>query len=149
MSSVFFEPPDNFTKRVEVSGCFCEFQNQILLLKRHVRKPHGETWGLPAGKFEKGETARAALIREVEEEVGISIPDDDELKRVGELYIRLPHVDYVFYMFYRHFSEKPPINLNLEEHHEAVWITPEDALDFPLIIGGHEAMNQFIQWRKK
>ena len=45
---------------------------RLLLVKRQ-REPEAGHWGLPGGKIDWGETARAAVAREIEEEVGLTI----------------------------------------------------------------------------
>src|SRR5262245_55388462 len=46
---------------------------RVLLAKRPPGKPLAGRWAFPAGKIEPGETPEAALIRELEEELGIRI----------------------------------------------------------------------------
>ena len=46
---------------------------------------HGEgTWTMPGGKVEYGETFAQGAKRELEEETGITVPDDFNLKFVGK-----------------------------------------------------------------
>lgn len=52
---IYFDCPQNFVPRVEVAGCFLEWKDKFLYLKRNSDKPQGDTWGIPAGKVEKGE----------------------------------------------------------------------------------------------
>src|SRR5665647_1613274 len=100
--SIYTEPPVGFHPTVEVAACYCEWDNKYLFLLRQPSRPQGGTYGVPAGKIEKGETAREAAIRELAEETGIVI---DDMTEVGKLYIRLPHVDYIFHLFSKHFQE--------------------------------------------
>jgi mutator protein MutT len=83
----FLKPPPDFSPRVQAAGCYCEFGDKILFLKRQSNTVQAHTWCLPGGKLEKGEDARAAIVREMQEEVGIDV-DDAELKVVGQLYVR-------------------------------------------------------------
>jgi 8-oxo-dGTP diphosphatase len=46
---------------------------RVLLARRPAGKPLAGLWEFPGGKIEPGETPEAALIREMEEEVGIRI----------------------------------------------------------------------------
>jgi 8-oxo-dGTP diphosphatase len=46
---------------------------RVLLAKRPAGKPLAGLWEFPGGKVEPGETPEAALIRELEEELGIRI----------------------------------------------------------------------------
>ncbi len=50
-------------------------ENQVLLVK-HTYQPH---WYLPGGGIKKGETCKAALIRELREEVGVELVDEPKL----------------------------------------------------------------------
>lgn len=144
---IFTEPPKDFLPTLEVAGCYCEHENHLLFLKRHPLRPQGNTWGVPGGKLEIGETPRAAVIREIFEEVGLDI-DDDGLVSVGFLYARLPHVDYIYHMFRKQFLAMPNINLALEEHLEAKWLTIPEVLQLPLIAGGSHALNYYIDLKK-
>lgn len=139
---VFLSPPPNFFPKVEVSGCFCEWENKFLLLKRHTNRPQGDTWGLPAGKLESGESARSAVIREVREETGLNI-NDQHLKEVCKFYIRLSNLDYIFHLFQFPFNSQPKLFLNQEEHVEAQWMTFEQALTLDLIQGGEEIIDHY------
>ena len=46
---------------------------RILMQRRPPGKAHGGLWEFPGGKVERGESPRAALVREVNEELGISL----------------------------------------------------------------------------
>ncbi|MBS0647716.1 MAG: NUDIX hydrolase [Verrucomicrobia bacterium] len=139
---LYFEPPKDFHPTVHVAGCFCEWQDKILYLKRHAEKPQGDTWGLPAGKLEKGEDSRTAAVREVQEEVGIQLNTDD-LQEVVKLYIRLNNVDYVFTAFRARLLKTPKVQLDYDAHVEARWVTIEEALKLPLILGGKEILQVY------
>ncbi|OUR78309.1 hypothetical protein A9Q83_08010 [Alphaproteobacteria bacterium 46_93_T64] len=56
-------------------GCGALIENEsgeILLVKRK-RAPEKDHWGFPGGKVDFGETAERATIREISEELGVSI----------------------------------------------------------------------------
>ena len=44
-----------------------------LMHRRPAHKEHGGLWEFPGGKVEPGETPRAALVREIREELGIEL----------------------------------------------------------------------------
>ena len=141
---IFKEPPADFHPRVEAAGCFCEWQDQILMLKRAPHSPQGRAWCSPGGKIEKGETPRDAVIREIREEVGLDI-DNKKLQELGKLFARLPHLDYVFHVFRIPFSIQPRVQIAADEHVEYKWVTFADALKLPLVAGGDEILKYFLE----
>ncbi len=56
-------------------GCGAAILNSDgkLLLIQRLREPEAGSWGLPGGKIDFGEPAKIAVIREIEEELGIQI----------------------------------------------------------------------------
>lgn len=52
---------------------YSQSTNRYLYLVRNDPK-HPDSWGLPGGKMEQGESIMAAMVRECEEEIG-SMPD--------------------------------------------------------------------------
>lgn len=67
-------------------GILCQADGRVLLGSRPVDKPWAHWWELPGGKIEPHETARQALARELDEELGIQI----ELSHTQHWH-RLPH----------------------------------------------------------
>jgi len=57
-----------------VAACaLVDADGRVLLARRPPGKPLAGMWEFPGGKVERGETPEAALIRELEEELGIRI----------------------------------------------------------------------------
>lgn len=140
---IFETMPNDFHPKVEISGCYLWCKEKILLLNRDLSRPQGNTWGVAAGKIETNETPLQAVIREVREEVGLNL-DGDDLIYIGKLFCRLPHMDYIFYMFSKSFLKIPIIELNISEHSDYKWVTFDEARKLPLIAGGIEALDYFI-----
>ena len=120
MHSVFFERPQNFQAHLEAAGCYCEYGDKILFLKRHPDKPQGNTWAIPGGKIDPGETPRQGAAREVFEEAGIFI-NPDELVDMDVLYIQSAY-PYIFHRFRKRFATLPLIKLGLAEHTQGKWV---------------------------
>ena len=58
-----------------VAACaLIDADGRVLLAKRPPGRPLAGLWEFPGGKVEKGETPEAALIRELEEELAIVVP---------------------------------------------------------------------------
>lgn len=54
-------------------GIIIRKNNDYLLANRPVGKPYAGYWEFPGGKIESGETTHQALVRELEEELGIVV----------------------------------------------------------------------------
>lgn len=50
---------------------------RFLMHRRPPHKRHGGLWEFPGGKVDPGETPAIALIRELEEELGLNLGEDD------------------------------------------------------------------------
>ncbi|HET7320607.1 MAG TPA: NUDIX hydrolase [Candidatus Saccharimonadales bacterium] len=59
-------------KPIDLAGCVVvDGYDRLLLLHRNTQK--FQHWELPGGKVEKGETAEAAAVRELREELGVQV----------------------------------------------------------------------------
>ncbi len=134
--------PENFNPVLEVAGCFCEFEGKVLYLKRHPQKHQGGFWGIPGGKLDPGESPTQAVIREVFEETGIIIPQED-LVYMGPEYAH-HHMEYIFHVFRVTLRMVPVMNLGLEEHTEGRWVTVDEGFQLPLMAGGKEALEHYV-----
>ncbi len=63
--------PDHKSPRLTVDGLLIE-NGKILLVKRNIDPFKGD-WVIPGGHVEFGETVEDALVREMKEELGISV----------------------------------------------------------------------------
>ena len=50
---------------------------RVLMQRRKLGAAHGGLWEFPGGKIEPGETAEAALVREIAEELGVVLEAGD------------------------------------------------------------------------
>jgi mutator protein MutT len=112
-------------KSINAAGVIFEDESgEILVLRRHKSAREGETWGLPGGKIEPGETSLQAAVREVEEEIGHKLPPDclqHEKSYVWE------HDDAkVQFDVYRVKTAKSDISVDVDESEstEFRWVLP-------------------------
>jgi len=61
------------TVQIVVAVALIDGAGRVLMQQRPQNKAHGGLWEFPGGKVEAGESCEAALVRETDEELGISI----------------------------------------------------------------------------
>jgi 8-oxo-dGTP pyrophosphatase MutT (NUDIX family) len=131
---IYHDNPEDFKSKFEIACCLLEYNGEILLLLRNIKKPEGGTWCLPGGKVDKGESLNEAVLREIGEETGYKPPKNSKLIHFGKkLYVRYPAYDFIYNIFYLPVTEKPFVKINLTEHTDFNWLKPIEALRLPLI----------------
>jgi 8-oxo-dGTP diphosphatase len=70
---------------------------EVLICQRKPDQPMSLKWEFPGGKIEQGESAEAALIRELDEELGISATIGRRVARVRHKYRNGGAVDLQFF----------------------------------------------------
>jgi len=126
------EKPEIFSPKFEIVSCFVQYKDEILLLLRQDHKPEPNTYGVPAGKVDKGidKDIDEAMTREWREETQLDLSDAAYLMKT---YVQYPWYDFIYHMYLKKFQEKPNVIINPEEHK---WFTREkisDALKKDLI----------------
>ena len=58
-----------------VAAALIDADNRVLIAQRPPGKTLGGLWEFPGGKIEQGERPEAALIRELHEEIGITVKE--------------------------------------------------------------------------
>ena len=124
--------PKNFKSKFDCIGCVVENSGEILLLHRQDHKPQGNTWGIPSGKIDEGESLEETLEREVFEETGIKIGADDT-KYHGGLYVRFDNYDFIYHLYHINIKFYPKIVISSSEHKNYKWVEPKKSLDMDLI----------------
>ena len=92
-------------------------------------------WFFPGGKVEKGETQEQALVRELQEEVGINVQDQNFLGAIKIIHLGKP---YRVHWFEVTTSDTPSVQES-EKHNALVWVKEEkseNSLGFALNING-------------
>lgn len=96
----------------------------ILTLRRSSQRgAHRGKWGLPGGKADKGEMPEETAVRELYEETGIQI-GEEELE-----YLTKDSSGNRDYYFFLTKVEDPEVNIDLE-HDAVAWVLPEAIRDW-------------------
>lgn len=139
MIKCFTSPPENFKPSLQCSAVYVECANAYLLLESSSHKAEPNTWGVPAGKHEPLETPIAAAVRELYEESGIQV-SEEELKALRVLYFRKPNLDFTYHAYHLWLDSTPEVMLS-DEHQNFKWVTIAQAKTMPLMNGAVEALD--------
>lgn len=108
--------------------CFCVliYRGKVLVLKRASKGiSFPNTWWLPGGHLEEGETLEQGLAREVFEETDISV----DSKKTHLVSLHKSSRGKPLYLFVSHVSS-PFVALKDGEHTEYAWLNPSDILQY-------------------
>lgn len=139
---LYREQPENFTPKFEVVSCFVEYKDEILLLLRQDHSSEPNTYGVPAGKVDAGETIYEAMKREGKEETQIDLSD---AKYFDKFYVRYPDYDFIYHIYSKNFTIKPDVKINNNEHKSYTRKTPKEALEIDLIRDLDECIKLFYK----
>jgi 8-oxo-dGTP diphosphatase len=124
-------------KRGGCSIIFVNDQRQILLFLRddlpHI--PYPNTWDVPGGHVEEGETAAQCIVREMKEEMDLDL-EGFELFSVKE------YSDRVEYTFWKR-TDLNIDEISLQEGQYLKWFTEQEAKATALAYGFNEIVADF------
>ena len=110
-------------KIINVVAAAIEKDGKIFCAQRPEGKSLGGYWEFPGGKVEGNESLQEALEREIREELECAIIVGELLLTVDHSY---PDFNIRMHCFLCSASDK---KLTLNEHINALWLTPEEMLD--------------------
>ncbi len=128
-------------KTVDVVAAIIEKNGNILLAQRPAHADQPGMWEFAGGKVEAGETQPEALIRELQEELGIvALPGQYVASHQRVVSQRLIHL---------HAWHVPTFSGELTAHYHSalVWCTPEEAFSYPLAPADIPLLEAFIVLR--
>ncbi|MFF7866883.1 (deoxy)nucleoside triphosphate pyrophosphohydrolase [Streptomyces qaidamensis] len=126
------------SERIVVGAALVE-DGRLLAARRSAPAELAGRWELPGGKVEPGETADAALARELREELGIDAEVDGRVP--GKWPLRAPYVLHVWTARLRPGSAPPE---PLQDHDELRWLAPGEIWDVPWLDQDVPAVRQTL-----
>lgn len=110
---------DHLTK---VSAAIIKDGDKILLCQRPKGKRHELLWEFPGGKIEPNETAEACIIREIQEELAVTLGN---LKKLTT--IQADNVSITYFEATINSGE-----LKMIEHNDIKWVDKKEIINFNL-----------------
>ena len=105
-------------KTLEVTAAIIRQNGKILICQRPADKNCGLLWEFPGGKIEAGENGEQCIIRECQEELGVTLNVERELTDITYEYPdRIVHLHFYLCDIAAGVPEK-------KEHNALIWITP-------------------------
>ncbi|MCI1208055.1 MAG: NUDIX domain-containing protein [Treponema sp.] len=111
-------------------ACIAYEEGKILIAHRNPVGDMGGRWEFPGGKVEKGETDEQSIIREFNEEFGVTVAVGGLIAKGSFIHSGESSTLHAYLIKVPHKGSSIPYRLT--EHSEYKWISPEDipALNF-------------------
>ena len=128
-------------KMIEVVAAIIERDGKILLAQRPAQSDQAGLWEFAGGKVELDESQQQALVRELNEELGIEAT-------VGE-FVASHQREVSGRIIHLHAWHVPDFHgtLQAHEHQALVWCSPEEALRYPLAPADIPLLEAFMALR--
>ena len=101
-------------------------QNKYLIAKRSSHKEHGGRWEFPGGKVEDSESYEDSLIRELQEELEMTVEIESLITTSKHDYEQFS-IELIAYKCIYKTS-----NFKLTDHDKYEWVKPNDLLNWKL-----------------
>lgn len=105
---------------------------------KYLMLKHNKCKGLylfPSGKVEEGETVYQAIVRELNEEIGIEVKESSAIQIFTDTPSWYDRVDGIMLtketVFFIDSYKGEPYNKEPNKHEEMVWVTPEEVFSNP------------------
>lgn len=111
----------------------------FLICQRPAHKARGLLWEFVGGKIETGESKEQALIRECKEELAVEVSVGDVFMQVTHVY---PDVEVQLTLLHARIEKG---EIQLLEHNDAKWITPDEIRDYDFCPADEEILAEILK----
>ena len=123
----------------EVVAALIWDNDKFMICQRPVHKARGLLWEFVGGKVEAGETKEAALIRECQEELAVTLSVGDVFMEVVHEY---PDITVQLTLFNAVIAKGIPQKL---EHNDIRWITPAEIPQYDFCPADVEILDKIME----
>ena len=124
-------------RQIEVVAGLILAEQKLLVCQRHRAATFPLKWEFPGGKVEAGESAEAALARELKEELDIGTDKFNFIYRCNHAYANGPNVSLSFYRV----NDYQGVIKNLV-FEQIVWSNPEELTKLDFLEGDVSLVHQ-------
>ncbi len=129
-----------YNDMVQVVAAILERDGRILIGQRMPEQSHPLKWEFPGGKVEPGESPEQAVVRELEEELGVRTGNVAEITRYRYAYPGRNPIELIFFRIGS--CEGEPRNLIF---HDLRWEPKRSLADFDFVEGDREFLRSFSE----
>ena len=115
--------------QANVVAAIIKENNRYLIVQRNKNKHLGLKWEFPGGKVKSNESFKEALIREIKEELNITISVQ---KKIAEELYKDHKIDVHLYYF---ICSKLNDTIELREHEKMAWVEKKDFVKYDFAEG--------------
>ncbi len=112
--------------------------DEVLICQRRPGQAHAYKWEFPGGKVESGERPEDAIVRELDEELGIRATVDAELMRYPFGYAEREQILLIFFRV-RRFSGDP----ENREFEQMIWCPRRTLRDYDFLEGDRDFLTSY------
>lgn len=105
---------------------------KYLIARRGPGQSGAGEWEFPGGKVESGESQKAALVREIDEELGLKL-DESKLYFITDHIEHYPQKSVHLFLWKQIIDQTPAIHLT--EHDQYLWLDRIELSHFQLSLG--------------
>lgn len=123
---------------LEVTAAIIQQNDKILICQRPANKSCGLLWEFPGGKIEAGETGEQCIVRECQEELGVTLSVERELTDIVHEYSdRTVHLHFYLCRIAAGVPEK-------KEHNAIAWIAPNEVRQYVFCPADTKMLSQYM-----
>lgn len=123
----------------EVSCAIIKFNKKILTTQRSLKMSLPLKWEFPGGKIEEGETAEECIIREIKEELCISIKIVETLSPITHQYSKDKIIKLIPFICLYISGE-----IKLTEHEDFCWLDKSELANLDWAEADVPILNEFL-----
>lgn len=131
----------------EAAGCFCLFDDEVLLMQRQRLKPFALHWGIPTGKIEGQETPSQCMARELDEELSLCAPAET-LIQIADSLVESTATTFRYVSFALILASRPTLVPKTDEVRRLQWCSVDRVLKRKTVPFFYNTIQDLQEWRR-